>query len=50
MKNGDIIVKFKDRISRDLVYNNKLRLKENTTKDLGFTEETSIYINELLSK
>ena len=45
---GDIIVKFKDRISRDLLYNNKLNLKEKMTKDLGYTEESSIFINRSL--
>ena len=49
IKNGDIIVKFKDRMTRDLIYNNKLKLKEKTTKDLGFTEESSIFINKSLS-
>ena len=49
IKNGDIIVKFKDRISYDLVYNNELKLEKKTTKDLGFTEESSIFINESLS-
>ena len=48
IKYGDIIVKFKDRKSNDLVSNNKLKLKEKTTKNLGFTEESSISINELL--
>ena len=49
IKNGDIIVKFKGRISRDLVYNNKLKLKVKMTKDLGFNKESSIFINESLS-
>ena len=43
IKNGDIIVKFKDRISCDLVYNNKSKLKEKTTKDLGFPKESRAY-------
>ena len=37
IKNIDIIVKFKDKISRDLVYNNKIKLKEKTTKHLTKT-------------
>ena len=32
IKNGDIIVKFKDRISHDLVYNNKLKLEKKQLK------------------
>ena len=39
INNGDIIVKFKDSISCDLVYNNRLKLK-----DLEFTKESSIFI------
>ena len=49
MKNGAIIVKFKDRPARDLLYSNKLKLKEKSIKDLGYRNETSIYINESLS-
>ena len=33
----------------DLVYNNKWKLKEKMTKDLGYTKESSIFINESLS-
>ena len=49
MKNGAIIVKFKDRLARDLLYSNKLKLKDKSIKDLGYRNETSIYINESLS-
>ena len=49
MKSGAIIVKFKDRPARDLLYSNKLKLKEKSRKDLGYRNETSIYINESLS-
>ena len=48
-KNGDIIVKFKDRPSRDALFANKYNLKEKSTKDLGFSSENSIFINESLS-
>ena len=48
-KNGDIIVKFKDRPSRDALFVNKYNLKEKSTKDLGFSSENSIFINESLS-
>ena len=48
-KNGDIIVKFKDKISHELVYNNQSKLKEKSNKDLGFIKESSIFINESLS-
>ena len=48
-KNGDIIVKFKDRLSRDALFVNKYSLKEKSTKDLGFSSENSIFINESLS-
>ena len=42
-QNGDIIVKFKGRPSRDALFANKYNLKEkNTTKDLGFSNENSI--------
>lgn len=49
IKNIDIIVKFKDKILHDLVYNNKVKLKEKTTKHLRLTEESPIFINESLS-
>ena len=49
MKNGAIIVKFKDRLACDLLYSNKLKLKDKSIKDLGYRNETSIYINESLS-
>ena len=45
MKNGAIIVKFKDRLAHDLLYLNKLKLKEKSIKDLGYRNETAIYIN-----
>lgn len=49
IKNGDIIVKFKDRPSRDTLYNNKYNLKNKSAKDLGFDTENSIFVNESLS-
>ena len=36
MKNGAIIVKFKDRLERNLLYLNKLKLEEKSIKDLGY--------------
>ena len=48
-KNGDIIVKFKDRPSRDALFANKYNLKEKSTKDLRFSNENSVFINESLS-
>ena len=47
-KNVDIIIKFKDRPSRDALFANKYNLKEKSTKDLGFSNENSIFINESL--
>ena len=41
-------MKFKDRPSRDALFANKYNLKEKSTKDLGFSSENSIFINELL--
>ena len=49
VKNGDIIVKLKDRTSRDTLYNNKFILKSKTAKDLGSDNDNSIFINESLS-
>ena len=46
IKNGDIIVKFRDRSYRDRA---KDKLKGKTTKDLEFNEEKFIYINESLA-
>ena len=46
MKYCVAIVKFKDRPAHDLLYSNKMKFKE---KDLGYRNETSIYINESLS-
>ena len=48
MKNDAITVKFKDQPVCDLLYLNKLKLKEKSIKDLGQRNETSIYINESL--
>ena len=48
-ENGDIIAKFKDRPSHDALFANKYNLKEKSTKDLGFSSENSIFINESLS-
>ena len=49
IKNGDIIVKFRDRPSRDTLFRCKDKLKGKSTKDLGFKEERFIYINESLA-
>ena len=44
LKNGAIIVKFKDRPAGDLLYSNKLKLKDKSIKDFGYRNETSNYI------
>ena len=49
IKNGDIIVKFRDRPSRNTLFRCKDKLKGKSTKDLGFKEERFIYINESLA-
>ena len=49
IKNGDIIVKFRDRPSRDRMFRGKDKLKGKSTKDLGFQEEKFIYVNESLA-
>ena len=49
IKNGDIIVKFRDRPSRDTLFRCKDKLKRKATKDLGFKEERFIYVNESLA-
>ena len=49
MKNDAIIVKFKDQPVCDLLYLNTLKLTEKSIKDLGYRNETSIYIYESLS-
>ena len=48
-KNGDIIVKFRDRPSRDNLFRAKDKRKGKTMKDLEFNEEKFIYINESLA-
>ena len=48
-KNGDIIVKFMDRLSCDALFANKYNLKDKNTTDLGFSSENSVFINESLS-
>ena len=48
IKNGDIIAKFRDRPTRDKLYNKKECLKNLSTKDLRFQEEHYIFINESL--
>ena len=47
-KYGDIIVKFKGRPSRDALFADKYNLNEKNTKDPGFSNENSIFINESL--
>ena len=49
IKNGDIIAKFQDRPSRNLLYKNKEKLKEKTAKDLSLQEKNLIFINESLA-
>ena len=49
IKNGDIIVKFTDRPTPDQLYAKGANLKEKSIKDMGFQNETSIYLNESLS-
>ena len=49
IKNGDIIVKFRDRTSRDTLFRCKDKLKGKSPKDLGFKEERFIDINESLA-
>ena len=48
-KNGNIIVKFKEKPSRGALFANKHNLKEKRTKNLGFSSENSIFTNESLS-
>ena len=48
IKNGDII-KFTDQPTRDQLYANQVNLKNKSIKDIGFQNETSIYLNESLS-
>ena len=48
-KNGDIIIKFTDRLTRDQLYANLVNLRNKSIKDVGFHNETSIYLNESLS-
>ena len=49
IKNGDIMVKFTDRPTRDQLYANRVNLKNKSIKDIGFHNETSIYLYESLS-
>ena len=44
-KNQDIIVRFKDRSSRDALFTNKVHLKKKAV-DLGFSNESPVFINE----
>ncbi|XP_077977115.1 uncharacterized protein LOC144432723 [Glandiceps talaboti] len=44
-----IIVKFSGRKIRDQVFNNKKKMKNVTTRDLGYTERNLIFINENLT-
>ena len=47
--NGNIIVKFQDRVIRDEIYRQKYKLKDISIKDLGYGNEGKIYINESLA-
>ena len=48
--NGSIIVKFRDRPSRGLLFKNKLQLKNITSEELGYEGPSkAIYINESLA-
>ena len=49
IKNGEIIVKFNDRPTRDQLYANRVNLKNKSIKDFGFHNETSLYLIESLS-
>lgn len=49
IKNGDIIAKFQERSSRDLLYKNKEKSNEEKAKDLGFQEKYLIFNNEPLA-
>ena len=49
IKNGDIIVKFTDRPTHDQLYAKRANSKEKSIKDMGFQNETSIYLNKSLS-
>ena len=49
IKNGEIIVKFTDRPTRDQLYANRVNLKNKSIKDIGFHNKTSIYLNKSLS-
>ena len=49
MKNGNIIVKFADRPTRDQLHANQVNLENKSIKDIGFRKKTSIYLNESLS-
>ena len=49
MKNGNIIVKFADRPTRDQLHANQVNLENKSIKDIGFHKKTSIYLNESLS-
>ena len=44
-----MIVKFTDRTTRDQLYANRVNLKNKSSKDIGFQNETSIQLNESLS-
>ena len=53
IKNGDIIVKFTDRLTRDQLYANRVKLKTNQSKTLVFTTKhqyTSISLYHLPPK
>lgn len=47
INNGDIIVKFKDSISCDLVYNNRLKLKKNDQRSRIYQRIINIYSESL---
>ena len=48
IKNGDTIVKFTDCPTRDQLHAKQVNLKEKSIKDMGFQNETLIYLNESL--
>ena len=43
-KNDEFIVKFKGRPSREALFANRYNLKEKSTKELGFSNENTIFI------
>ena len=49
IKYGDIIAKFQDRLSQELLYKNKEKLKGKTAKDLCSQDENLLFINKSMA-